>query len=232
MNKKKAFTMTAAVALVGAMGVGATLAYFTDTEDATNVVTMGNVNIKLEESDGTKITSDGLTFEDVLPGQTVTKEPMISLDGTSQDAYIRVKMDITMDDATEEQLGHLEDLEETLTQQIEWTTDNAKTRWLYNEADGYFYYNTKLVKTSDVEDEVTAVLFENVTIPTSWDNSMADTTFNIELTAEAIQADYLNEDVIVMDENGWNIASWNLGEDVKIQDYEKSEASESEASEQ
>ena len=40
MNKKKLLTMVLALVLIGAVGVGATLAYFTDNDSATNVVTM------------------------------------------------------------------------------------------------------------------------------------------------------------------------------------------------
>ncbi len=48
MKKKKILTMVAAVALVAVIGVGATLAYFTDKDSKTNVVTMGKVDIDLE----------------------------------------------------------------------------------------------------------------------------------------------------------------------------------------
>ena len=48
MKKKVALT-AAAVAMVGTLAVGGTLAWFTDTETATNVVTMGEVDIKLSE---------------------------------------------------------------------------------------------------------------------------------------------------------------------------------------
>ena len=45
MKKKSIITMVAALAFVGAIGVGSTLAYFTDNDAATNVVTMGHVDI-------------------------------------------------------------------------------------------------------------------------------------------------------------------------------------------
>ena len=41
--KKKLVLSLAAAALVGTLAVGGTLAWFTDTETATNVVTTGNV---------------------------------------------------------------------------------------------------------------------------------------------------------------------------------------------
>ena len=50
--KKKLVLSLAAAALVGTLAVGGTLAWFTDTETATNVVTTGNVDIAWFEGDG------------------------------------------------------------------------------------------------------------------------------------------------------------------------------------
>ena len=58
MKKKVALT-AAAVALVGTLAVGGTLAWFTDTETATNVVTTGHVDISVMEKD-----SAGDTYEE------------------------------------------------------------------------------------------------------------------------------------------------------------------------
>ena len=43
--KKRTKLITAAVSLGALMTVGGTLAWFTDSETATNVVTTGNVNV-------------------------------------------------------------------------------------------------------------------------------------------------------------------------------------------
>lgn len=47
--KKKLTLIVVAVVLVAAIAIGGTLAYFTDTDDATNVFTTGNVSIDLLE---------------------------------------------------------------------------------------------------------------------------------------------------------------------------------------
>lgn len=194
MNKKKALTLFAAVALIGAMGVGATLAYFTDTEETTNVVTMGNVNIKLTETsneESYEITEDGLSFEDVLPGQTVSKIPTISLDGTSQDAYIRVKVEVEMDGTDAQKKALTDELQSEILFDVVSVDENGKKTYARNNwflgADDYYYYNTAL---TDYDTEV--VVFDQVIVPASWDNSMAGEEFSIEITAEAIQKDYLD----------------------------------------
>ena len=48
--KKKLIVICAVVALALAAIVGGTLAYFTDTKTATNTFTVGDINIKLEET--------------------------------------------------------------------------------------------------------------------------------------------------------------------------------------
>ena len=47
MKNRKLLVAATSTALVAVVGIGATLAYFTDSDDATNVVTMGHVDINL-----------------------------------------------------------------------------------------------------------------------------------------------------------------------------------------
>ncbi|MBR6312859.1 MAG: SipW-dependent-type signal peptide-containing protein, partial [Oscillospiraceae bacterium] len=49
MSKKKILTIAISVALVAILVVGASLAYFTDTKEATNTFTVGGVKIELLE---------------------------------------------------------------------------------------------------------------------------------------------------------------------------------------
>ena len=49
MNKKKLAGLALSLGLVSVVGVGATLAYFTDQASIANVVTMGHVDINLTE---------------------------------------------------------------------------------------------------------------------------------------------------------------------------------------
>ena len=65
MKNKKLLTAATSVALVAVVGVGATLAYFTDSEEQTNVVNMGHVDIDLTEtsnSDNAVMIEDGIQF--------------------------------------------------------------------------------------------------------------------------------------------------------------------------
>lgn len=201
MNKKKAIPMLAAVALVAVVGVGSTLAYFTDSEDVSNVVTMGHVDITLYEtddndaSDEVEITEDGLKFENIMPGDILDKDPSVKVNAGSADAYIRVKMDIVPAEGSTITADDFCLLRESIKADVAESGE-----WYYNPDGEYFYYKEKMTTDSDA-----AVLFDTVTIPTAWGNNTADQSFTIEIQAEAIQADNFEP---VRDESTGLITSW------------------------
>ncbi len=91
MKKKTILVAAIAVMLVAALVVGGTLAYFTDTKSADNVFTVGNVAIKLDESNvkdpnGARVTSNEYT--NVVPGIQYKKDPVVTNTGKT-DAYVR-----------------------------------------------------------------------------------------------------------------------------------------------
>jgi len=95
--KKKITLVATSVLLVAAMVIGGTLAYFTDTKDQTNTFTVGNVKITLDEQDVNNPkarTEDDQTYGTLNPGKYFVKDPTITVNEGSQDAYIF--MDITM----------------------------------------------------------------------------------------------------------------------------------------
>lgn len=188
MNKKKLLTMVLALVLIGAVGVGATLAYFTDNDSATNVVTMGHVNIELTEEEWT-YGEEGITG--VTPGQEIAKDPTITLVGDSLDAYVRIKLEVTGFDGVENADAYKAEILEDLVLGEGWT-----------KVGNYYYYAEKLTK----DNASTTALFESVTIPYEWTNDVANATFNILVSAEAIQADNLAEDFFAED-GSWNITA-------------------------
>ena len=88
--KKKLTVIFLCVALVAIAIVGASLAYFTDTKTATNTFTMGNVKIKLDETNVNNPTGARVTGNEynVYPGAVVTKDPVVHNVGKNG-AYIR-----------------------------------------------------------------------------------------------------------------------------------------------
>lgn len=92
--KKSLVTMIAALALVGVVGAGATLAYLTDTTDSvTNKFTVGNVNIELTEWNGSVSSNDGFEYKDVIPGTEYDKKPIVTVKANSAESYVFVKIE-------------------------------------------------------------------------------------------------------------------------------------------
>ena len=88
--KKKILALCLCVALAATAIVGASLAYFTDTKTATNTFTMGDVKIKLDETNVNAPEGDRVTSNEynVYPGAVVTKDPIVHNIGKNG-AYIR-----------------------------------------------------------------------------------------------------------------------------------------------
>ena len=97
MKKKK--TVLAAIILLLMFAVGGAIAYFTDTDTKTNIFTIGNVDITLTE-DGWDALADTNNndipdaAEDMLPGESVTKDPTINNVSTKNPAYVFVKVEV------------------------------------------------------------------------------------------------------------------------------------------
>ena len=116
--KKQLVTAIASVCLVAALGVGATLAYYTSVSaEKVNTFTIGKVDINLVEPKW-----DGDNGKDLVPGASVEKDPYIINTGAS-DGYMML---------------HVTGMNEM--SEIGFTVMNG-------EADGYNYSNWELVDT-------------------------------------------------------------------------------------
>lgn len=80
MTKKKILVLALTIAMAAILAVGGSLAYLTDKDAATNVFTVGKVDITLDET----FTQDSK----LLPGVDVNKDVSISLAADSEDAYV------------------------------------------------------------------------------------------------------------------------------------------------
>ena len=110
MKNKKLLTTLGAVALLGAIGVGSTLAYLSDTTGTvTNTFTVGNVTFddddpttksglresKVERKDGVYVDADGAgwtviknDYTNLVAGEVVYKDPTVVMDDKSEDAWV------------------------------------------------------------------------------------------------------------------------------------------------
>lgn len=179
MRRKVALT-AAAAAMVGTLAVGGTLAWFTDTETATNVVTTGNVDIAIHETndpgkpfdDSTVIIDKGLSYGDeekgVTPGEHMTKRVAIQNTGENP-ALIKVTIDVADSDVIDLVLA-----------------DNGK--WLSDEdEEGVYYYSEVVAPTA-----FTADLLSALEIAPTVDNEFTDLDdIEVKIMAYAIQSENL-----------------------------------------
>ncbi len=97
MNKRKILMLAMSLCMVAILAVGGTLAYFQDTDSATNVFTVGNVDIKLKETfdaaNAKLIPATGSAQNGTLQNG-ITKEVSVENLTGSEDAYVRVHIAI------------------------------------------------------------------------------------------------------------------------------------------
>lgn len=139
MKKQGILLIAAAVILAGGLLAG-TWAYFHDEDSTTHTFTMGKVKISLDEPGWSALEPE----EKILvPAREITKDPTITVEGGSEEAYIRA--DVVLP-------GEFADLLEPLT---------PGTGWSRGE-DGY-YYLADTVKKQEA-DSVLEPIFECMTV--------------------------------------------------------------------
>lgn len=199
--KKKLTLVVTCIVLVAAMVIGGTLAYFTDSKTATNTFTMGNVNIKLDETDiknpeGDRVTSNAY---DVYPGEVVTKDPIVHNTGKNG-AYIRATVNVY--NWMNLVAAYYPDFKETFPNDgykaalnllvgelgEGWSVVDvvAGDTFTIGQFDAKFVlkYDGVLAAGHD-----TTAMFETVTIPAGIDNANASSFQSVKVVAQAIQAD-------------------------------------------
>ena len=202
---KKKLALTATAALLGTLAVGGTLAWFTDTETATNVITTGNVDVKItenlpteEEQEKGKYTAeksqedgvDGIVYGGIEPGTILKKDPVIQYIGVS-DAYIRFKINVEVQNA--DGTAASSDAAKKVKDDIRFFKGDLDVTEAVYDSTKDFQYTTVVYQTGDYVDFFTAddnhTLFDSVQF--SGGNELADAGIRITIQADAIQADNL-----------------------------------------
>ena len=91
MRKKKMIATISACALAGALMVGGTFAYLTNTQTATNTFTVGNVKVELSEPNYPG--NDDPEVKDQVPNQETKKDPQVTNTGANE-AVVFIKMTV------------------------------------------------------------------------------------------------------------------------------------------
>ena len=199
--KKKITAIFLCVALVAIAIVGASLAYFTDSETATNTFTMGDVKIKLDETNVNEPTGDRVTSNtyNVYPGAVVTKDPIVHNVGKNA-AYIRATVNVS--NWMNLVAAYYPDFKPTFPNEGYEAALNllvgklgdgwsivgvaAGDTFTIGQFDAKFIlkYDGTLAAGAD-----TTAMFQTVTIPAGIDNVNNDSFSEVKVVAQAIQAD-------------------------------------------
>lgn len=92
-STKALLLVSGAAALVAGSVLG-TLAFLTDSEQAVNTFTVGNVSIDLAETD---VDGDNDTLANeyhLIPGGTYVKDPTVTIEAGSEEAYVRMLLTV------------------------------------------------------------------------------------------------------------------------------------------
>ena len=175
MNKKR--TIIAAIVLLLLFCIGGAVAYFTDTETATNTFTIGDVDIELKED-----AWNAANAQDLMPGMTVAKDPTVNNVGPNP-AYVFVKVDApcTTGDGAKELFEYSVDT-------TKWT--EVETAACTDGAAKHVYFYTQPVQPNGT----TGALFSQVVVTSLTGNEAGlDGDKNMVVTAYAIQSQGLTD---------------------------------------
>lgn len=170
--RKKILITAVSIVVLAVLGIG-TYAYFTQEAQTQNVITTGSIRIELNERTadpgGAVVNFSEEGIIGALPGKSVSQIVSVSNSGTG-DAYIRVRLDISVSSADGEALS-TECISLNLNEE-EWNMGS----------DGYYYYQTGLASG-----ETTPVLFDTVTFSEQMGNAYQKSTIRIDVSAQAVQ---------------------------------------------
>ena len=201
MTKKRFVAILLCVTLVALAAIGATFAYLTDTKTVDNTFTMGNVAIKLDETNVNDPTGDRVTSNayNVYPGAVVTKDPVVHNTGKNA-AYIRATVNVS--NWMNLCAAYYPDFKETFPNDgykaalnllvgelgEGWSVVGVEAgdTFTIGQFDAKFIlkYDGKLASGAD-----TTAMFQTVTIPTGIDNVNTDSFKEVKVVAQAMQAD-------------------------------------------
>ena len=195
---KRKIAALAVIVIALSLAAYGTVAYFTATGTAHNVLTMGNIGIKL--NDKTEVVENGetklveFTTEypngmPVMPATVASK--IVSVENTgSAPAWVRVKIEKTVEPADAAVTG-------LDTKYVGLNYD--ETNWVDGK-DGFWYYKKPLMPGA-----TTPNLFDTVTFSKDMGNEYMNCTFNIIVSAQAVQSD---NNGIVDGQDVLSVAGW------------------------
>ena len=163
-TRSKILATVLATALLVTGTVFGTMAYLTDQDAVTNTMTVGNIDISLDEAktdtDGTPVTPASRVKANaykLIPGHSYTKDPTVHITEGSENSYIFITVD-----------NGIADIESTETGYKNIAAQITDAGWLVLDATDYpgVYYRTY----STVDTDTNYGVFKNFKISGTVDN--------------------------------------------------------------
>ncbi len=191
-SKAKALILVLCAVVLVVGSVMGTLAYLTDRQAVVNTFTVGNVDIEVDEApvnpDGTPIPGedrvDGNEYH-LIPGQTYTKDPTMTVKKGSEESYVRMMVTINC----------ISELRAIFGQNFlphEYIDGKDNNIWVYESTvengDNTVTYEFRYYKTVDAfeadDDIVLEPLFTSFTIPGEITGDQLATIADLEIKVE------------------------------------------------
>lgn len=187
--KKRIFAIAVVMICLSVLA-STTIAYFTDTDIARNVITSGGLDIHIVEQqlvDGKLVDYPSEPIP-VMPATTVSK--IVSVQNTDEPAWVRLSYAITVYGADGKEIEiSADELANVIIIEPDTTNWTQKGSW--------WYYNTA-VKTK----EATTPLFEEVVFSgPDMNNKYQNCTVVIDVAVQAVQK--ANNGATIWEANGW-----------------------------
>lgn len=192
MKRSKPLVLVLCAILLAVGAILGTVAYLQDTASVVNTFTVGNVHLKLDEAvvdekgepTGGR-TETGNAYH-LLPGETYTKDPTVTVLKGSEESYVR--MMLTLNCAGE--------LDAIFAPNGAVLTEIFKgydaTKWEYVDVTRgndntitYEFRYFKTVKPEQNDDLVLEALFDTVTVPSTMTGEQLATIADLKITVEA-----------------------------------------------
>lgn len=196
-NMKKTLLICLCAAAVFAAAVMGTLAWLADTDSVKNTFTVGQVTIAVDEAkvnpDGTPVAGAARVQENqyhLIPGQTYVKDPTLTVEADSEEAYVRMLVTINCKSELDAIFAPGVKLDSLFNgwDSTAWTYYNETEDTAANTVTFEFRYKTTV--DPDGTDVVLDALFDSFTVPGTLDGEdlKAIQDLTITVTGHAIQA--------------------------------------------
>lgn len=178
--KKKLFAAATLICCIAMISYNS-LAYFTAKETSRNVITSGGIGIEIIEktkgSDGVELDFPTDEIQNIMPGTAVSKRVSVANVGANE-AWIRVKVEISIKDAEGKPLPEKLDIQDKAVPVVDFVVEDG---WILGD-DDYYYYRKSVPAGKKTE-----LLFREVSFALQMGNEYQNCTTYINVIAQAVQ---------------------------------------------